>query len=275
MVQPRLLHMPTMDISQGADLDQDSHQGSSSSSSLGGQLALQGSASAGMHSAEIVACGSRRLADVPTRRPADVSIAPAQHRLADAPSSIVREEPEPSSRGNVAHQLADVAPSSGALAPAPRIDEQETQLMPFAEPVEPLVTKASHVLGDFLEMQDSRTARKKADAKEATKATAKQKSAPKTATAKQKSAPKTAAKQKSAPKTKAAVKPTAKSRAADGPATKKPKHLWVGLEHWKSRNTFCARNGTCSKTFRYIPSDQASQGQAEKDALEWIEQTKE
>ena len=97
-----------------------------------------------------VAGGARRLADVPTHRPADVSIV-AAHRLTDAPSSS----------DVAAHRLADAPSSSGAHVANERIDEQETQPMPPIEPAAPLLPKASQMLQDFADMQDERALRKR------------------------------------------------------------------------------------------------------------------
>ena len=135
-----------------------------------------------------VAGGARRLADVPTHRPADVSIV-AAHRLADAPSS------------------------SGAHVANERIDEQETQPITPIEPVAPLLPKASQMLQEFADMQDERALRKR----EASKTGCKSESLPQKSAAGKASAKASVAK---AAAKKASSKAAAKKAASKAVAKK-------------------------------------------------------
>ena len=149
-----------------------------------------------------VAGGARRLADVPTHRPADVSIV-AAHRLTDAPSSS----------DVAAHRLADAPSSSGAHVANERIDEQETQPMPPIEPAAPLLPKASQMLQDFADMQDERALRKR----EASKTGCKSESLPQKSAAGKASAKASVAK---AAAKKASSKAAAKKAASKAVAKK-------------------------------------------------------
>ena len=203
-------------------------------------------ANAEMSSEVSVVGGAHRLADVPTHRPADVSIVVA-HRLADASFS---DGPP------VANELPD-AQDKEAIVPAA-----------------PVRSKASMLLQEFTDMHADRATRKRGASKP--NCNAEPETHPKKSRTAKTDGPQAMAKTSAKQAAKATAKVKAKASAGPAEVEAHKGHKKPVVSHERSRNQFCARNGTggpgSSRLFKYDPNDAASKEQAEKDAKAWVEE---